>query len=166
MSNTLSLYMNVLTRFLGYLNKTLAIATRKVFVVIGLIWTNEVHKLNAYLKHLYKYFKVWVVVKFSSCKWESSLLSCGMEDTLLLEARLEISLFIACINVYYCIYIYIYIKNSIFVIIQIALVGQEPVLYARSVTENIGYGLERYDDGMVQKRNIEAEIVGGNIRPL
>ncbi|ULU13282.1 hypothetical protein L3Y34_016052 [Caenorhabditis briggsae] len=34
---------------------------------------------------------------------------------------------------------------------KVALVGQEPVLYARSVTENIGYGLDKYDDDMVQK---------------
>ncbi|CAB3406987.1 unnamed protein product [Caenorhabditis bovis] len=34
---------------------------------------------------------------------------------------------------------------------KIALVGQEPVLYARSVTENIGYGMDKYDDDMVQK---------------
>nr|pir hypothetical protein ZK484.2 - Caenorhabditis elegans [Caenorhabditis elegans] len=33
---------------------------------------------------------------------------------------------------------------------KVALVGQEPVLYARSVTENIGYGLDKYDDDMVQ----------------
>lgn len=29
--------------------------------------------------------------------------------------------------------------------------GQEPVLYAKSVTDNIGYGLDHYDDDMVQK---------------
>ncbi|CAD6196304.1 unnamed protein product [Caenorhabditis auriculariae] len=34
---------------------------------------------------------------------------------------------------------------------KVALVGQEPVLYARSVTQNIGYGLDRFDDDMVQK---------------
>ncbi|EFP02911.1 hypothetical protein GCK72_001996 [Caenorhabditis remanei] len=34
---------------------------------------------------------------------------------------------------------------------KVALVGQEPVLYARSVSENIGYGLDKYDDDMVQK---------------
>ncbi|PAV67723.1 hypothetical protein WR25_04234 [Diploscapter pachys] len=34
---------------------------------------------------------------------------------------------------------------------KVALVGQEPVLYAKSVTDNIGYGLDRYDDDMVQK---------------
>ncbi|KAF8366443.1 haf-9 [Pristionchus pacificus] len=33
---------------------------------------------------------------------------------------------------------------------KVALVGQEPVLYARSVTENIGYGMDHYDDDMVQ----------------
>ncbi|CAI5438864.1 unnamed protein product [Caenorhabditis angaria] len=34
---------------------------------------------------------------------------------------------------------------------KVALVGQEPVLYARSVTENIGYGMDKFDDDMVQK---------------
>uniref|UniRef100_A0A158PCM1 ATP-binding cassette sub-family B member 9 n=1 Tax=Angiostrongylus cantonensis TaxID=6313 RepID=A0A158PCM1_ANGCA len=33
---------------------------------------------------------------------------------------------------------------------KIALVGQEPVLYARSVTENIGYGLDSYSEDEVQ----------------
>ncbi|GMS98706.1 hypothetical protein PENTCL1PPCAC_20881 [Pristionchus entomophagus] len=33
---------------------------------------------------------------------------------------------------------------------KVALVGQEPVLYARSVTENIGYGMDHFDDDMVQ----------------
>ncbi|KAJ1346519.1 hypothetical protein KIN20_001327 [Parelaphostrongylus tenuis] len=33
---------------------------------------------------------------------------------------------------------------------KIALVGQEPVLYARSVTENIGYGLDSYNEDQVQ----------------
>ncbi|CAI4225841.1 unnamed protein product [Auanema sp. JU1783] len=33
---------------------------------------------------------------------------------------------------------------------KVALVGQEPVLYARSVTDNIGYGLDYYNDDMVQ----------------
>jgi hypothetical protein len=34
---------------------------------------------------------------------------------------------------------------------QIALVGQEPVLYARSVRENIAYGLDVVDDEDVQR---------------
>ncbi|VDO23444.1 unnamed protein product [Heligmosomoides polygyrus] len=33
---------------------------------------------------------------------------------------------------------------------KVALVGQEPVLYARSVTENIGYGLDTYSNDDVQ----------------
>ncbi|VDM71318.1 unnamed protein product [Strongylus vulgaris] len=33
---------------------------------------------------------------------------------------------------------------------QVALVGQEPVLYARSVTENVGYGLDTYTNEQVQ----------------
>ncbi|KAK6044522.1 hypothetical protein COOONC_17973 [Cooperia oncophora] len=33
---------------------------------------------------------------------------------------------------------------------KVALVGQEPVLYARSVTENIGYGLDSYSNDDVQ----------------
>lgn len=42
--------------------------------------------------------------------------------------------------------------------VQIALVGQEPVLYARSVTENIGYGLEgctteQIENVSLQRRN-------------
>ncbi|KHJ82640.1 hypothetical protein OESDEN_17666, partial [Oesophagostomum dentatum] len=33
---------------------------------------------------------------------------------------------------------------------KVALVGQEPVLYARSVTENIGYGMDTYTNEQVQ----------------
>ncbi|KAL6732530.1 hypothetical protein Aduo_003282 [Ancylostoma duodenale] len=33
---------------------------------------------------------------------------------------------------------------------KVALVGQEPVLYARSVTENVGYGLDTYTNEQVQ----------------
>lgn len=35
--------------------------------------------------------------------------------------------------------------------LQISLVGQEPVLYARSITENIAYGLSEYSEGVVQQ---------------
>jgi ATP-binding cassette subfamily B (MDR/TAP) protein 9 len=34
---------------------------------------------------------------------------------------------------------------------KVALVGQEPVLYARSVTENIGYGYEESNQEAVQR---------------
>ena len=34
---------------------------------------------------------------------------------------------------------------------QISLVGQEPVLYARSIKENIAYGLDNWDDTMVRR---------------
>ncbi len=34
--------------------------------------------------------------------------------------------------------------------LQIALVGQEPVLYARSVRENISYGLDAVTDAQVE----------------
>ena len=36
-------------------------------------------------------------------------------------------------------------------ILQISLVGQEPVLYARSITENIAYGLSDYSDDRVNQ---------------
>ena len=37
------------------------------------------------------------------------------------------------------------------VVLQIALVGQEPVLYARSVKENVAYGLDCWDLALVER---------------
>lgn len=44
----------------------------------------------------------------------------------------------------------LYDNTPCIIIVQVALVGQEPVLYARSVTENVGYGLDTYTNEQVQ----------------
>ena len=36
-------------------------------------------------------------------------------------------------------------------VLQVALVGQEPVLYARSVKENVAYGLDCWDLALVER---------------
>lgn len=41
-----------------------------------------------------------------------------------------------------------------------ALVGQEPVLYARSVKENIAYGMDMFTDEDVEKAAMQANAHG------
>ena len=42
-------------------------------------------------------------------------------------------------------------NNERLVVLQVALVGQEPVLYARSVKENVAYGLDCWDLALVER---------------
>lgn len=52
--------------------------------------------------------------------------------------------------------IYVFLSQTPF---QLSLVGQEPVLYARSIFENIGYGIENptLDDAIVAAKQANAD---------
>ncbi|VDM64588.1 unnamed protein product [Angiostrongylus costaricensis] len=224
-------------RFLEYLNDTLTIATRKVFVVIGLIWTNEllqmatltvvlwygghlviqgkiasgllvsfllyqfqlgenlrelgevwnglmqavgasrkvfefvdrVPKVNNYGKYAPK--KIAGRIEFKNVKFSYPIrpdLPIMQDLTFTVEPGQVVALVgpsgggkSSCIAMLEHFYepsggqvlldgVPIREYDHKYLHTKIALVGQEPVLYARSVTENIGYGLDSYSEDQVQ----------------